>query len=800
MSTFTLSPLGEENTAYPIPRVVVSGDANALPTPQALAQLTAKLAPSDVPAPVWALVISASAFETHWQNQPARSWLRTQGWVLLTERDYAEAGDTPKANDPATLTLKRLALPVPPPPEPTPPPYGMDVLTPSLTLEVAPPPPPEPPMLKVWVSVLAGKALVVVDDTTPLPLDTPTEALTPWQRLQTLPNGSQLVANVLAQAQQLAEVQRQQAVKRQLTELSALADTFWQNLEVSQQLELRLQSMGMKPATSALKSPTYQATKLAQQADALKQQLQVALQQPLATTPEATQAAFKQAQALYHEALTHVIPPLPQKHGRGIWLDRGTLVKAGSAEGLTALLRQYKALGLQDVFIETVNAGFPIYPQSEVLPMQNPLLAGWDPLAVAVAEGHQLGLRIHAWVWCFAVGNKRHNPLINLPTSYAGPVLSLPALQGEALAFTPAPNDGQRYHQDEFWLSPASPKAQAYLLAMMQEITDRYAVDGLHLDYIRWPFQKSNWRAGVDPTSLQRFYDENPLPPPPNPPELLPDAPKATVDAALKAYDAALTKYMQRVTQQSERIAQGLPPLQTLTWQQWKVEQVNAFVATVSQTLKQRHPNLILSTAVFALPRDNRLAAIQQDWETWVRKGWIDWLVPMTYTPDPAALRAEVTAMYRQLEGTGVQLYPGIGLHKLEHDQLLASLAVVQQAGSSGHVLFAASQLVPSVQAVLQQGPYQPWPTMAWRQENTTDGLTRFRRELLWLNALIGTEVSPALQALLADPVASQVKAAWPEQAVALRRSIWAKYGHQPFWANYVLGELNRLNLAVSRL
>jgi uncharacterized lipoprotein YddW (UPF0748 family) len=649
------------------------------------------------------------------------------------------------------------------------------------------------------VSVLAGKALIVVDDAGFLPLGTPDDKLTPWQRLQALPNGSQWVANVVAQAQQLAEVQRQQAVKRQLNELSTLADAFWQNLEISQQLELRLQSMGMKPATTALKSPTYQATKLAQQADALKQQLQVALQQPLAVQPEATQAAFKQAKGLYHEAITQVIPPLPQTHGRGIWLDRGTLVKAGSAQALTALLREYKALGLQEVFIETVNAGFPIYPQSEVLPMQNPLLVGWDPLAVAVEEGHKLGLRVHAWVWCFAVGNKRHNPLINLPSSYAGPVLSLPALQGEVLAFTPAPSDGQRYHQDEFWISPASPRAQAHLLAMMQEITDRYAVDGLHLDYIRWPFQKSNWRAGVDPVSLQRFYEDNPLPPPPNPPELLPTAPKPAVDAALKAYDAALTKHMQRVSQQAERIAQGLPPLQTLTWQQWKVEQVNAFVASVSQTLKQRHPDLILSTAVFALPRDNRLAAIQQDWETWVRKGWIDWLVPMTYTPDTATLRAEVTAMYRVLEGTGVQLYPGIGLHKLGHEQLLASLATVQQAGSSGHVLFAASQLEPSVQAVVKQGPYQPWPAPAWGTGETTP-LTRFKRELLWLNAMIGTEASPALQTLLASPSGSQVKAAWPEQAVALRRGIWAKYSHQPFWANYVLGELNRLSLAVSRL
>ena len=108
---------------------------------------------------------------------------------------------------------------------------------------------------------------------------------------------------------------------------------------------------------------------------------------------------------------------------RAIWLDRGTIVAAGSEQGLAKVFERFKAAGINTVFVETVNAGYPIYPSS-VAPEQNPLIHGWDPLQSAVDLGKAYDMQIHAWVWLFAVGNQPHNSLVGKSASFPGPVIS----------------------------------------------------------------------------------------------------------------------------------------------------------------------------------------------------------------------------------------------------------------------------------------------------------------------------------------------------------------------------------------
>ena len=63
---------------------------------------------------------------------------------------------------------------------------------------------------------------------------------------------------------------------------------------------------------------------------------------------------------------------------RSIWLDRGTIVRAGSKAGLELLFDRFARAGINTVFFETLNAGYTIYP-SQVTGQQNPLTEGWDP-------------------------------------------------------------------------------------------------------------------------------------------------------------------------------------------------------------------------------------------------------------------------------------------------------------------------------------------------------------------------------------------------------------------------------------
>ncbi|HEY9836569.1 MAG TPA: family 10 glycosylhydrolase, partial [Vampirovibrionales bacterium] len=276
---------------------------------------------------------------------------------------------------------------------------------------------------------------------------------------------------------------------------------------------------------------------------------------------------------------------LAQPEIRAIWLDRGSIVRAGSEQGLARIFDNLAATGINTVFFETINAGYPIYP-SQVAPQQNPLIGNWDPLASAVKLAHDRGMELHAWIWTFAAGNQRHNVLLNLDPSYPGPVI---AAHPDWAGYT---NEGQMIPrgQTKPFLDPANPEVRSYLLSLLEEITTRYDVDGVQLDYIRYPFQ--------DP-SAERSY----------------------------GYGKAARQEFQNLT--------GVDPM-TISpgdrdlWQQWtdfRVRQIDTFVSEASQRLRALRSDLILSVAVFPLNPHDRRNKIQQNWEEWARRGEVDLIV-----------------------------------------------------------------------------------------------------------------------------------------------------------------------------
>ncbi|MDA0674476.1 MAG: family 10 glycosylhydrolase, partial [Cyanobacteria bacterium] len=157
--------------------------------------------------------------------------------------------------------------------------------------------------------------------------------------------------------------------------------------------------------------------------------------------------------------------PQGQPEIRAIWLDRGTIVRAGSRQQMAVIFDELAAAGINTVFLETVNASYPIYP-SRIAPAQNPLTRRWDPLEVAIELAHEREMEVHAWLWVFAAGNQLHNALLNQPNDYLGPVLNG---QPDWAAYD---NQGRPIPlgQTKPFFDPANPQVRAYLLRLVDEI------------------------------------------------------------------------------------------------------------------------------------------------------------------------------------------------------------------------------------------------------------------------------------------------------------------------------------------
>ncbi|MEM6398746.1 MAG: family 10 glycosylhydrolase [Cyanobacteria bacterium P01_D01_bin.116] len=336
---------------------------------------------------------------------------------------------------------------------------------------------------------------------------------------------------------------------------------------------------------------------------------------------------------------------------RAIWLDRGTIVKARSEQGLAQVFDKLSQAGINTVFFETINAGYTVYP-SKVAPQQNPLTRNWDPLKSAVKLAHERGMELHAWVWVFAAGNQRHNKILGINPNYPGPVLAAnPDWAGYDRGGKMIPQG-----QNKPFFDPANPQLRQYLLNQYEEIVTRYNVDGLHLDYIRYPFQDHQ---------RNRSYGYG---------------------------KAARSLFKERYGVDPRKIS----PRQTNIWQKWtafRTQQINSFVAQVSQKMRQKKSDLIMSVAVFPLPEKERIKKLQQHWEVWAKRGDIDLIVPMTYALDtPTFSRlAQPWIVSKKLGST--LLVPGIRLLNLPTLGAFDQLQLIRDLPVGGYALFAAENL-----------------------------------------------------------------------------------------------------------
>ncbi|ELR97636.1 glycoside hydrolase family 10 protein [Gloeocapsa sp. PCC 73106] len=397
---------------------------------------------------------------------------------------------------------------------------------------------------------------------------------------------------------------------------------------------------------------------------------------------KARQKWFQTRSLLLDNYPTH--RPLAQAEIRAMWLDRGTIVKAQSPEELVRIFNRMSQAGINTVFLETLNASYPIYP-SQIAPEQNPLVKNWDPLATAVNLAHERGMELHAWVWVFAAANEVHNNIINRPRNYLGPVLSLNPhwlmtnKQGQAFDYSTG--------QKKAFYDPANQEVQNYLLSLLTEISTNYEVDGIHLDYIRYPFQKpeANQSYGYSRESSLQF------------------------------------KALTGVDPQTLNINHHLWD----DWTEFRTNQVNNFVFTASRKLKEKRPDLILSTAVFPIPKQQRLDSIQQHWEYWAQQEWIDLVVLMSYGFNNEELSLNTTDLLEESEIDSTLIISGIRIN--ENDAVTVDkMQLLRNLPTDGYALFAAEGFGPGLERMLRQTqgdlnyplPYrQPFVALAKRYQ-----------------------------------------------------------------------------------
>lgn len=93
----------------------------------------------------------------------------------------------------------------------------------------------------------------------------------------------------------------------------------------------------------------------------------------------------------------------------------------------------------------------------------------YDPLKFVIEECHKRGMECHAWIVTLPLGDKTH-------IKKQGKANILNKVKSMTIS-----------HRGAYYLNPADVRTKQYLMKIVAEIVNNYDIDGIHLDYMRYP-------------------------------------------------------------------------------------------------------------------------------------------------------------------------------------------------------------------------------------------------------------------------------------------------------------------------
>lgn len=201
---------------------------------------------------------------------------------------------------------------------------------------------------------------------------------------------------------------------------------------------------------------------------------------------------FHLAVASYGQSF-YAVNPNPKYEVRAVWLTtiggidwphsyaQSERSAEKQKEELRAILDRLQKANINTVLLQTRIRATTIYP-SQYEPWDGCLSGfpgkspGYDALQFAIDECHKRGMEVHAWVVTIPVGKWNSYGCRQLRKRF--------------------PRLIKRIDQDGY-MDPEATQTDCYLAEMCREIVQRYDVDGIHLDYIRYP-ETWKFRIGKD--------------------------------------------------------------------------------------------------------------------------------------------------------------------------------------------------------------------------------------------------------------------------------------------------------------
>ncbi|MBE3584230.1 MAG: family 10 glycosylhydrolase [Limnochordaceae bacterium] len=359
-------------------------------------------------------------------------------------------------------------------------------------------------------------------------------------------------------------------------------------------------------------------------------------------------------------------------------VDASSFTQFALAGNIDLLVGMAKSAGFNAIFLETLrDDGYLVYPST--WGEEAPELAATrrDAFAELIEAAHTESIAVFPWIkLLFATANGQLGPVISKHPDWA-------AVQQNGKI--------QTVPYNFVWFNPAHPEVRDFLTSQIKDLVERYQIDGIQLDYVRYP---NNYGTDLDysydPVTIQQFkqiygFD----------PKQLPPIPAERRGSSTFRPDDLPEEYQ--------------------SWNAFRQEIITSLLTRVVREAQAVRPGLPISVAPIVATWGGgtyqQALLWHQNWPVWLERRLPNLLSPLTYTDRAAVLDRELSRVEELAQGRAI-IAPSLSVAAANDSEwgalgLLQQIRVVQRHGAAGYRVFAFPHLRADNWYSLRTGPFR---------------------------------------------------------------------------------------------
>ena len=327
-----------------------------------------------------------------------------------------------------------------------------------------------------------------------------------------------------------------------------------------------------------------------------------------------------------------------------------------SKKSIEAALLFASDSGFDKVFLQVRGRGDAFY-NSEIIKKNTAIDTSFDPLEYSLKLGHSLDLEIHAWVNCYILWSSNSSPKDKTHIFNTNPLWMEADIYGKSdsridLATPKSPT------WEGIYISPMNHEVNQYLREIIREIYEKYNIDGIHLDYIRYQdefygFHRNGRKEfdllfGVDPLDISR--------------------------GVISTRYGWEQTYVDSIKMQ---------------WDEFKQQKITELLEFINEDINLLDKNIAVSAAV----KPNLIEAKNrwhQDWQDWLERDLVDFIVPMNYSSELINFMTNIKIMKNNIPEYDIQkIFMGISVYNQSAESAVDKIFLARLNGFNGISIFS---------------------------------------------------------------------------------------------------------------